>query len=497
MAISWLVGIGVLLAASAVEAADPALADHPTHPQIIGGEAAESCGWPSVVYVMMENGGACTGGLIHPQIVLTAAHCIPDDAALPILFGESGATATQLVETEYCRANPEFTSLADLQKGTDFAFCRLAEPVTNVPIIPIAMGCEEEIIAAGRPITHVGFGYDENGDAGPKRVVTVPIDTLTETGEFTTETPGMGPCNGDSGSPVFAQMPASDGGDDTWRVVGIFSWLYTSCVGATGNVIASNAVEFIESESGIDVTPCHTADGTWAPSGECQGVPIEPGVGGEGSYATMCETGALAGESASCGPPLSSSPDTTPPTVDFVSPPPGDRFEPTGGVATIAIEATADDGDGWGVARVDLVIAPVDADDATTVSTAYPPFHWNATFPVGGYFLRVIATDHADNVGESAWIGIGIGVDAPTDLPGDDGTSTGTSGSATTDTSDPDSTSTTSTTAGDSTDSTGTTASQADGDDGCGCAARHCDPTPWWMLALVMVAHARRRRSGE
>jgi MYXO-CTERM domain-containing protein len=389
-------------------------------PQIYGGQETEQCGWPSVVY-LSTGGAACTGALVHPMIVLTAAHCIPGNATASVRFGERGSTGVELAKTDYCRANPAFNNTGG---GQDYGFCKLATPVTNVPIIPIAYGCEESVIATGRQVTHVGFGVDESGQSGRKKSVAVNLSQITASGELITGTHNTGICSGDSGGPTFIRLASSLGGDDTWRVIGIHSWAQMSqpgeCNGSAGSILASRAVNFIKQESGIDVTPCHTSDGQWAPTWACQGFPIEPGIGGTSSYQAGCDTGPLGDFSELCGPPLTAFPDDTAPLLQVIEPLSDVEVEvDAGGSTGVRVHAEADDGEGWGVAGVELIIAPEDG-EMVSQTLEYPPYVWNTTFPVGAYNLKLIATDHAGNATESDWIGVGVGTPPPSSPPGGD-----------------------------------------------------------------------------
>ncbi len=418
----------LVLAPWTAMAAVPPAADAPTltvplpTTQIYGGVETEQCAWPSVVY-LSTNDGACTGTLIHPQIVLTAAHCVPDDVTATVRFGERSQTAVQLADTEFCRANPGFN---DTGGGDDYGFCKLATPVDNIPVTPIAYGCEESILGVGTHVTHVGYGNDEEGVSGRKKFVSLDVDAVTSNGELITGGGGSGEgiCSGDSGGPVMTRLSASLGGDDTWRVVGIHSWAEMSspgeCNGVAGSVIASRAVGFIEQESGIDITPCFTAGGNWDPTWGCQEFPIDPAQGGDGSYNLMCETGPLGGFSSVCGNPLTDYPDTDPPSLEVLSPQGNQEFEVDGGdQAELHIEANADDGDGWGLAQVELVIVPEDGEMASEVLT-FAPFRWNTVFPAGGYNLKLIATDNAGLQTDSGWIAVGVGTKAPENPPGGD-----------------------------------------------------------------------------
>jgi MYXO-CTERM domain-containing protein len=480
-------GVVGFLAFSSTAYADDAWSAELPKSGIYGGQPTEQCGWPSVAF-LGTGGAACTGALVHPEIVLTAAHCVPNNATASVRFGERSDTAVQLAQTEYCRANPGFTGQTGT--GTDYGFCKLATPVTNVPIIPIAFGCEESVLAPGREIVHVGFGVDENGQGGRKKSVAVTVQSITNSGEIISGTQTTGICSGDSGGPAFIRLSSALGGDDTWRVIGIHSWAQMQtqgvCNGSGGSIIASKAVDFIWQQSGINVLPCHGTDGDWAPTWACQGFPIEPWIGGESSYQGGCDTGPLGDFSAVCGPPLTDFPDDTPPTLVVVEPRGDVEVEvEAGGTAGVRVHAEADDGDGWGVAGVELVIVPEDGEEVSQV-LEYAPYVWNTTFPAGAYNIKLIASDYAGNVTESEWIGIGIGTPPPSGNPDDPDEDEATDDG----------------TGGDDAASGGETSSgdepSLDDDAGGGCSCRSVDSgAPWSSLLVLALLGLRRRRSAR
>jgi hypothetical protein len=163
--------------------------------------------------------------------------------------------------------------------------------------------------------------------------------------------------------------------------------------------------------------------------------------------------------------------------------------DPMTGTAAVSIEATADDGTGWGVQSVTLVIngAPQAAGEDFAA-----PYGWNSQFPPGIFELSAQATDYAGNVGTSAIVTIGVDMQPQPDPGGTEGTGSGGSAGGT----DGSGTGMTGTAdGGPITDSgTGSGGEENGGDDkGCGCSTQRGGASAL-LLSLCVPALVRRRR---
>lgn len=500
-------------------AATPGLASVPDTQHIAGGESVNPCGWPSVV-VLRGNGYLCSGNLIHPEIVATAAHCIevmePDTE---VEFGDTANSAHEKVGVEYCMGSPDFVSNGD---GTiafdvvqhDWGFCKLESPVTDVTPVPPIYGCEVDLLVPGAEITRVGFGRASlTNNQFFKRFVEVQINDIPFTGAHGWPTQlseggnGAGTCPGDSGGPAFIRIP---GAENAWRMISIQSTQPLEdgngdpieCGDAPNNTaVIAQGVAWIEEQSGIDITPCFdAATNTWEPTFECQNFPIEPGAGG-GTWGMGCNPGELSGFSAACGPALPEfNPDETPPLVTIVDPP-GPVDEPfVGDPVVVHVLAEATDGTGWGIERVELAIIDASTDmELARFADPDEAYAWEPQFPQGRFYIRAIGFDNAGHETQTDTIEIRIGVEddeSTGEAPGE-----GSSGGAEPETSGTgiDPTTTTAATSGadedDGDDGTGgiTPGSNRGGDDGCGC--RSTRPRGSAALLLLALLGVRRRRS--
>ena len=380
------------MAAAGLGAPMPARAGEGS-PPIVGGAPAALCQWPSAV-LLFDEGLLCTGTLVHPRIVLYAAHCGVDFTRVE--FGERLGTGYVADVTECRRA-----TTADRVGPMDHAYCELARPVDGVPIAPVLFGCEADILIPGREVTIVGFGENESEQAGVKRAAVTTFDG-TDGGMLVIGSDGVSPSYGDSGGPAFVRLD-----DGTWRAFGIVS-------GGNGPGMPSyyvdmrNAAAWVESQSGHDLTPCHSATGTWQPGYECGGFAIDPTAGG--SWDEQCGgPDAVSGRSSTCGPPLDA--DREPPRVAIRSPEDGAEIDEV--PAEVSIEVDASD-DLSGVRRVWLEI-----DGQLQEEDLSEPWSFTGRFEEGSYVLVAVAEDgggnstrsdeHALQVGESGCLGCGAG----------------------------------------------------------------------------------------
>jgi hypothetical protein len=440
---------------------------------VYGGQPVAQCGWPTAV--SME--GSCTGTLVHPEVVVYAQHCGSGYGS--VRLGDTVNGTGRSVPTEFCRTYPN----GGPGSGRDVAVCKLAEPVLDVEIVPPLMGCEVSILQQGREVVIVGFGETDDGMYGIKHEAVAEFGFIDGNDEAFLGGGGVDSCQGDSGGPVYVRLPATDGGDDAWRVFGITSY-GSGCGGGGYYSMMHVSMQWIEDETGIDVTPCHDADGTWAPGPGCGEFPLQPGTAG-GSWSDGCDPGPLGPLAAVCGAAFDPSTDPDPPSVSITSPADLMRFDSVDGQAPVDVVAIADDGAGYGVQSVELLIDGESLPNGTRLS---PPYEWGAGFPKGTYVLVARATDVVGNVAESEPVVIGVDED-PEPLPSADSSGSGGGGSDT-DPGDDESES------GDPDEGTGVASlgeTPRSGDtEGCGCAQQSTAP---WSASLVLLALVRRRRA--
>jgi hypothetical protein len=192
---------------------------------VVGGRDGGPVGG-STLMVLNARGGVCTGIVLSPRAILTAAHCAAGGTELRIHW-KDGSGEPVLIPPAAIALHPEFkaNAVAARQRSIDLALVRLAEPLP-ARFAPATL-VDGTLPRAGVPITLAGYGVSREGDArttgtyrsaelvavepyGPGRVLLWATDP-TGAGKR----PGPGACQGDSGGPITG----ADSG-----IVAVTSW---------------------------------------------------------------------------------------------------------------------------------------------------------------------------------------------------------------------------------------------------------------------------------
>lgn len=186
---------------------------------IIGGAPTPSDMYQATGAIMIDGAVACTGTLIAPTAVITAAHCLDDGALagrMPVFTlashpSSAGSDAFVAVSAYYIF--PSFTRdrlERAIGAAHDIGVLMLARPILHVA--PESLPTSDEVDAAlhtGAVVEIVGYGWTGNGAGYPIGMKHHGQAHVVEVGDFemTISEPGeQQNCYGDSGGPGFIEL---------------------------------------------------------------------------------------------------------------------------------------------------------------------------------------------------------------------------------------------------------------------------------------------------
>jgi secreted trypsin-like serine protease len=202
--------------------------------KVIGGSPAPAGALPALAFVVATDGQYiynCTGEVISPTVVLTAAHCLYDRTGAPfavgtlaVVTGRTDATDTTVGEAQWASGMVADPYWDPTTARDDAAVITLGQAVPEPPL-RLATYLDAAALAAGATGTIAGWGDTYDGQPSIQNVLMegqVQIGTDAYCAGFTPDyvasamlcADGGGravvTCHGDSGGPLLVTTAASE-----------------------------------------------------------------------------------------------------------------------------------------------------------------------------------------------------------------------------------------------------------------------------------------------